>query len=95
MRNKVKNEVMREKRSYEKQILQRSKDNAKVFWKHVRSKMKLKDLIPHPNPNDGDSSKYTDSEKADVLQKEFISAFTHRASGALSPFLRDVFKFCQ
>ena len=88
MRNKVKNEVMREKRNYEKRICERSKDNPKVFWKHVRSKMKSKDLIAPllANPNDGDSLKYTDSEKAEILQKQFISAFTHEPSGDPPPF---------
>ena len=88
VRNKVKNEVMREKRNYEKRICERSKDNPKVFWKHVRSKMKSKDLIAPllANPNDGDSLKYTDSEKAEILQKQFISAFTHEPSGDLPPF---------
>ena len=30
--------------------------------------------------------KYTDSKKAEILQKQFISTFTHEPSGDIPPF---------
>ena len=76
--NKVKNILRRCKRNYESSIANNSKSNPKRFWSHVRSKLKTKEGIAPllENPKDKNSMKFTNDEKANILQAQFSSVFT-------------------
>ena len=77
-RCRVKKLIRQAKRSFEKELASGSKENPKLFWKYVRSKLRTKSgvsplLEDKKNPN---SLKFDDSEKAEILQKQFCSVFT-------------------
>lgn len=77
-RNKVKRMIRKAKRSFEKDIGRKSKNNPKIFWSHVRSKLKTKTGIAPllENNLNNASLKFSDDEKANILQKQFVSVFT-------------------
>ena len=81
-RNKVKNLLRKAKRNYEKEIALHSKSNPKCFWEYTRSKMKTKCGIAPllSDPNDKDSLKFDDQEKANILQDQFSSVFTQETN---------------
>ena len=87
-RNKVKTLMRKAKRNFEKDAAQKSKNNPKAFWSYVRSKLKTKaDVGPLlANVKDKTSSKFTDVEKANILQYQFSSVFTHGPEGELPSF---------
>ena len=76
------------KRNFEKDVAQKSKNNPKTFWSYVRSKLKTKAGVGPflANVKDKTSSKFTDVEKANILQDQFSSVFTHEPEGELLPF---------
>ena len=78
LRNKVKRLIRQSKRSYEKDIAAKAKENPKLFWRHVRQKLKTKSGISPLLKQNGDcnSTKFEDKEKADILQNQFSSVFT-------------------
>ena len=77
--NKVKQLIRRDKRIFEKGIALEAKKNPKKFWSHARRKLKTKSGIAPllDNPGDKESLRYDDKEKADILQRQFFSVFTH------------------
>ena len=88
VRNKVKKVMTHAKYAYEKNICESSIQNPKAFWSHIRNSMKTKTSVsPLTNLNSSDSKlKFEDSEKADILQSQFSSVFTHEPSGDLPKF---------
>ena len=61
--------------NYEKNIMRSSKTNPQMFWKYVRSKVKVKHNIPSLEDDDG-SIAITNYEKAEVLNK-FLAVSLH------------------
>jgi hypothetical protein len=65
-------------KKYEKDLVQRTKENPKVIWKYIKSKSKTRDDISdlHMNPADTKSLKTDiDEEKDNILAKFFLSVF--------------------
>ena len=60
----MKRSVTQAKRDYEKAICERSKDNPKVFWSHVRSKLSTVSNIPTLLHSETQTLKTEDDEKA-------------------------------
>ena len=73
-RNKVKAMIRKSKREFERNIGIPSK----MFWSHVPSKLKTKTGVAPllQDEKDETSTKFNDKEKADILQKQFVSIFT-------------------
>lgn len=69
----------------ESNIINKSKENSKLFWAHVRQKLKTKTgLAPLLENNaDKNSTKFDDTEKANILQTQFQSVFTREPSGSI------------
>ena len=82
-RNKVNTLLRKEKRKLEREIALKAKSNPKVFWIHTRRSLKSKSGIAPllGNPNNKDSMKFTDEDKASILLKQFSSIFTHEENG--------------
>ena len=74
-RNKVKRLLRKAKREFEKNVASKVKQNPKSFWNHVRQKLKSKPGVAPllQNPKDKSSVKFTDQEKANILQNQFSS----------------------
>lgn len=87
-RNRVNRKITQARRSYEKGICDKSKSKPKIFWSHVRSKLKSASGVSSllETPNDISSLKQEDHEKADILQKQFCSVFTKEPEGELPEF---------
>ena len=87
-RNKVKSLLRKAKRNYEKDIASRSRTSPKVFWSHVRGKLKSKTGVAPllSDDTDKDTLKFTDKEKAEILQRQFTSVFTREPDGDLPAF---------
>ena len=70
--------ISKSKREFEINIGIQSKSNPKIFWSHVRSKVKTKtDVAPLlQDEKDETSTKFGDKEKANIHQKQFVSVFT-------------------
>ena len=73
-RNKVKAMIRKSKREFERNIGIPSK----MFWSHVPSKLKTKTGVAPllQDEKDETSTKFNGKEKADILQKQFVSIFT-------------------
>ena len=86
-RNDVNRKLTQAKKNYEQNICNQSKQNPKRFWRHVRSKMKTKVGIPPllKSPDDKDSIKFDNEEKAKIFQNQFCSVFTREPNDDL-PF---------
>ena len=84
-RNKAKAILRKSKRVYERSIAMKSKMNPKLFWSHTRKKLKTKSSVSPllSNPEDKESMKFTDEEKANLLQKQFTSVLTHEPAGQI------------
>ena len=76
-RNKANSLLRRAKRSYERGVADDAKAVPKRFWYHARRKLKTKSGIPPllENVLDKESLRYDDKEKAEILQKQFLSVF--------------------
>ena len=87
-RNRVNRMMTQARRSYEKGICNKSKTKPKIFWSHVRSKLKSASGISSllETPTDKSSLRHEDHEKADILQKQFCSVFTKEPHGELPEF---------
>ena len=87
-RNRVNRMLVKAHRAYEKSICDKSKEKPKVFWSHVRSKLKSTSGVSPllENPDDKSSLKHDDHEKANILQKQFCSVFTDEPQGELPDF---------
>ena len=81
--NKTKRLIRKCKRQFESSIAESSKTNPKPFWAHVRGRLKTKEGIAPllQDPNDKSSMKFTDEEKANILQTQFSSVYTHEPKG--------------
>ena len=66
------------RREFERNIGIQSKCNPKIFWSHVRSKLKTNTGVAPllEDEKDETSTKFDDKEKANILQKQFVSVFT-------------------
>ena len=89
-RNRVNRMMSQARRRYEENICSKSKSKPKVFWSHVRGKMKSASGVSSllESPNDKSSLRHEDREKADILQKQFCSVFTIEPEGELPDFPR-------
>ncbi|XP_066935451.1 uncharacterized protein [Clytia hemisphaerica] len=87
-RNKVTGKIRRERRRLEERICGQAKRSPKKFWKHIRNSMKTKTGISPLllDPNDKSSLRFTDEDKADILQDQFCSVFTNEPAGSLPEF---------
>ena len=76
------------KKTHEKNICLRAKENPKLFWAHVRQKLKTKAGVAPllADKNDINSTKFDDKEKAEILQQQFSGVFTREPEGDLPPF---------
>ena len=88
VRNKVKDEIRKAKRKFEKDIATKASISPKSFWSHVKSKLKSKESVAplYERPDDKLSIKHSDKEKANILQKQFSSVFTIEPEGQLPRF---------
>ena len=80
-RNKVKAMIRKSKREFERNIGIQLKSKPKISCSHVRSKLKTKTSVAPllQDEKNETSSKFDDKEKAHILQKQFVSAFTKKA----------------
>ena len=87
-RNLVNKKITQAKKRLEEQICSQAKRSPKRFWKHVRSSIKTKSGISPLllNPKDKSSLRFTNEERADILQDQFCSVFTKEPSGTLPEF---------
>ena len=84
-RNKVRKLTRQAKRNFENDIAKKSKSNPKVFWCHIRSRLKTRSGVAPllEDENDKDSIKVLDEEKANILQKQFSSVYTLEPPGEI------------
>ena len=77
-RNKVKAIIRKSKRNFERNVGIQSKSNPKIFWSHVRSKLKTKTGVTPLLQDEKDeiSTKFDDKVKANILLKQFDIVFT-------------------
>ena len=89
-RNRVNRMMTQARRRYERDICSKSKTKPKVFWSHVRGKMKSSSGVSSllESPDDKSSLRHEDYEKANILQKQFCSVFTIEPEGELPEFPR-------
>ena len=87
-RKKVKRLMRQVKRNLEKTIALSCKEKPKMFWSHVRGKLKTKAGVAPllQNPEDKDSTKFEDTAKANILQAQFTRVFTKEPAGELPEF---------
>lgn len=87
-RNRVNRMMTRARRLYERNICDKSKSKPKIFWSHVRSKLKSASGVASllESPKDKSSLKHEDHEKANILQNQFCSVFTIEPHGELPEF---------
>ena len=80
--------MVKTKVKLERDIAERFKRSPKVFWSYTRSKLKTKTGVAPllENTKDKSSIRYSDKEKADILQKQFPSVFTKEPDGELPNF---------
>ncbi|XP_066929012.1 uncharacterized protein [Clytia hemisphaerica] len=76
------------RRNYEQRICDNAKTKPKIFWSHVRNKMKSSSTVSSllESSNVKTSLKHEDQEKANILQRQFCSVFTKEAVGELPAF---------
>ena len=87
-RNKVKAMIRKAKREFERNIGIQSKRNTKIFWSHVRSKLKTKTGVTPllQDEKDKTSTKFNDKEKENILQKQFFNVFTKEPNAEVPVF---------
>ena len=76
-RNKVKIMMRQAKRRFERDVAKKSKSDPKVFWSHIRHRLKTKSGVAPllENPQDKGSMKFSDVDKANILQNQFSSVY--------------------
>ena len=80
--------MTRTKRDYEQKICTQTKENPKIFWKHIRDNLKTKTGV-YPLlelATDKTSIRIEDKDKAEILQKQFCRVFTKKPDGELPAF---------
>ena len=75
-RNRVTHAVTDDRKEYEKGIAKEIKNNIKAFWKYVNRNRKNKCRIPNLIKKNGQFTT-SDEEKANALNNQFCSVFTH------------------
>jgi hypothetical protein len=87
IRNDVKKMMHQEKKDFERNICNQSKENPKAFWSYIRRNLKTKSGVSPLLANDKDptSLKSDDRDKAEILQRQFCSTFTREPDGEI-PF---------
>ena len=75
LRNQVRWETRKAKRSYEKQLATNAKENSKAVFKYINSKLKTKTGIPDLDTPQGKAT--SDIDKANALNNFFSSVFTN------------------
>ena len=84
-RNKAKSSIRSAKRAFEKEIACKAKRNPKPFWAYTRRKIKTSTGVSAllSDVNDPMSIKFSAGDKAEILQKQFLSVFTTEPDGPL------------
>ena len=75
-RNRVKTMLRSLKRKRERDIGENVKGNPKAFWSHVRGKLKTKSGVAPLIDKKDNIKKFSDVDKANILQDQFCSTFT-------------------
>ena len=86
--NKAKKLIRQCKRRYELSIAELSKTNPKLFFAHVRGRLKTKEGVAPllEDPTNKSSMKFLDGEKANILQEQFSSVYTSEPDSE-APFM--------
>ena len=81
--NKVKSMIRKAKSMFEKGIGEKCQSNPKLFWGHVRSRLKTKSGVAPllKDVKDKNSAQFDDVEKTNILQDQFSSVFTREPDG--------------
>ena len=79
--------IRKSKREFERNIGIQWNSNPKIFWSYVPSKLKTKTgMVPLlQDKKDETSTKCDDSEKANILRKQFVSVFTKKPNAKEFP----------
>ena len=75
-RNEVTSATRRDRLCFERNISQQIRTNNKLFWRYVNSQRQSKASIPDLQRPDGTMAT-TDSDKAEILNNQFVSVFTN------------------
>ena len=88
VRNRVKKLMLRGKKDFEKKIGSDANRNPKRFWAHIRSKLKSRTGVAPLRQKDTDKSslRFSDKDKANILQQQFCSVFTREPEGSIPNF---------
>ena len=80
--------MRRSKRKFEKDTARNAALSPKLFWSHVRSKLKSRESIAplFKTPHKKETIKHQDEDKANILQKQFSSVYTIELEGELPNF---------
>ena len=80
---KLKPMMRQAERRFERGIAKKSKSNPKVFWSHIRQRLKTKSgvVLLLENPQDKGSMKVSDVDKANILQNQFSSVYVKEHEG--------------
>ena len=83
LRNKVKNSMRKARREHEAEIASQAKEKPNRFWNHARKMLKTKSGVAplRSDPDDASSLCYEAKEKSTILQRQFLSVFTHEPDG--------------
>ena len=78
-RNKVKETLRKERRAFEIDVALQSKHNSKKFWAYSKKKLKTKTGIAplRSDKDDPESICFSASDKAEILQRQFLSVLVH------------------
>lgn len=74
------------KGTYENNICDQSKTNPKMFWSHIRRNLKTKTSVAPLVGSSDCEAKYSDQDKANILQNQFCSVFTDEPDGDMPCF---------
>ncbi|KAK3891121.1 hypothetical protein Pcinc_004990 [Petrolisthes cinctipes] len=83
LRNRCQQQCRKAKRNYEKGIAEQVKSQPKAFWKFANQKLKTKSCVAPllANPENPHSLCHDEKDKAEILQKQFVSVHTKEPFG--------------
>ncbi|KAK3880183.1 hypothetical protein Pcinc_015314 [Petrolisthes cinctipes] len=83
LRNRCQQQCRKAKRKYEKGIAEQVKSQPKAFWKFANQKLKTKSCVAPllANPENPHSLCHDEKDKAEILQKQFVSVHTKEPFG--------------
>ena len=84
-RNEVTAATRRDRLCFERNISKQIRNNNKLFWRYVNSQRQSKASIPDLQRPDG-SFATTDTEKANILNNQFLSVFTREDTTNIPEF---------